>query len=101
MDKPEGTPDDIWEMAEEISMNTANSYIGNTRAVAAAILKAKNDALEEAATLIDEGFYKTRTKPYREDGIPSKNDECLHGKYMYEDCEQCCSQAIRSLKHEG
>lgn len=81
MDKPEGMPDDIWEMAEEISMNTANSYIGNTRAVAAAILKAKNDALEEAARAC-------------EDYEPP----------AYTDVDNACvdlAQAIRNLKHEG
>lgn len=82
MDKPEGTPDDIWEMAEEISMNTANSYIGNTRAVAAAILKAKNDALEEAANLL------------AIDATNATSDDAEIALYK-------AAHAIRNLKHEG
>lgn len=81
MDKPEGMPDDIWDMAEEISMNTANSYIGNTRAVAAALLKAKNDALEDA--------------------LKSVNRWHSSDDYKVRNVVASIAQAIRNLKHEG
>lgn len=58
---------------------------------------AREQALEEAAKLIEEGFEKQVGKAWRNDGKPSKNDECPHGKFMYEDCERCASDAIRAL----
>lgn len=57
-------------------------------------------AFEEAATLIDEGFEKAVGKPWRNDGKSSKNDRCPHDKFMYEDCENCASSAIRALSAE-
>lgn len=34
---------------------------------------------------------------WRKDEAPSKNDKCVHGLPMYEDCVECVSAAIRSL----
>lgn len=53
---------------------------------------ARNVALEEAATLIDEGF---------ERDINRKQDTCAHRKFGWEDCEQCAAAAIRSLKEKA
>lgn len=52
-DRPEDVPQWAWEEAEEISRRTANSYIGNSIAVAHAILKAREEAFEEAALIAD------------------------------------------------
>jgi len=68
--------------------------------LAYAILQARSSAYEECAKLIEEGFEKIVGEPYRDDGIPSKNDKCPHGRYMYEDCEQCCVDAIRSKANQ-
>ena len=57
----------------------------------------ERETLERAAKLIDEGFDKVVGKSFRKDGIASKNDHCLHGRYMYEDCDACCAAAIRAL----
>lgn len=35
-------------------------------------------------------------KPYRTDGTPSKNDQCEHGQWMYEECGQCIEQFARA-----
>lgn len=35
-------------------------------------------------------------KPYRVDGTPSKNDQCEHGQWMYEECWQCIEQFART-----
>lgn len=63
--------------------------------------KARREGMEEAADMIDHGFEKPVGKPYRPDGIRSKHDQCPHGRYMYEDCEDCCSNAIRAKAQEA
>jgi hypothetical protein len=50
------------------------------------------------AKLLEEGFDKPVAEAYRNDGQPSKNDTCPHGRYMYEDCEACAAKAIRGTK---
>lgn len=35
-------------------------------------------------------------KPFRADGVASKNDRCEHGQWMYEDCGQCIEQFARA-----
>ena len=57
------------------------------------LANARNAALEEAAKLIEEGFDRP--------GIAKKQDTCAHGKFGWEDCEQCAVVAIRALKAEG
>lgn len=41
---------------------------------------------------------------YREDKTPSKNDQCIHGLWMYEECGQCieafCRAALSAQKEE-
>lgn len=51
---------------------------------------------ERCAKLLEEGYERTVATPYRNDGVNSKNDQCAHGRYMYEDCEACAASAIRS-----
>lgn len=48
----------------------------------------RNQALEEAAKVIEEGFDR---------GIKRKSDTCAHGKFEWEDCESCAASAIRAL----
>lgn len=48
MNKPDWCDQETWGIASDISMDTANSHIGNTLAVAMAILKARQDALRDA-----------------------------------------------------
>lgn len=55
------------------------------------------ETVEQCAKLIENGYDKPVGKPWRKDGKPSKNDECPHGRYMYEDCEPCAVIAIRAL----
>lgn len=52
---------------------------------------ARNAALEEAATLIEEGFDR---------GIKRIQDTCAHGKFGWEDCEKCAAIAIREMKEK-
>lgn len=55
--------------------------------IARAIMAAKAEEREACALLLDEGFER--------EGVKHKNDECSHGRFGYEDCEQCASAAIR------
>jgi hypothetical protein len=55
------------------------------------------EATLEAAKVIEEGSHKAVGESYRNDGKPSKNDTCPHGRYHYEDCDQCCADAVRAL----
>lgn len=55
------------------------------------------ETMERCAKLIESGYDKPVGKPWRKDGKPSKNDECPHGRYMYEDCEPCAVIALRAL----
>lgn len=64
--------------------------------LANAISKAVEQERESIVNMLEEGYDRVPGKPYRDDGVYSKNDECLHGRYMYQDCEECAIQAIRS-----
>jgi len=35
-------------------------------------------------------------KTYRSDGLESKNDQCIHGQWMYEECGECISAYARA-----
>jgi len=101
MDKPEGIEQRDWDDACE-AMDRAGWYMRSVRVECAkSINQARSQAFEESAKLIEEGFEKVVGEPYRDDGKPSKNDKCPHGRYMYEDCESCCSQAIRQHSQKG
>lgn len=91
-----GTLDEAKSAAQEdFEDNVRECIVGGVD-----VSSVRRQVLEEAATLIDEGFEKQVGKAWRNDGKPSKNDECPHGKFMYEDCEQCASYAIRALSAE-
>lgn len=79
------------EEGDQIAETLAIPYISQ------ALLEAHKAGREEAAKLIEEGYERKVAKPYRDDGVRSKNDQCEHGRYMYEDCEPCAASAIRSL----
>ena len=65
--------------------------------ISQALLEAHKAVCEDAAKLIEEGYERKVARPYRDDGVRSKNDQCEHGRYMYEDCEACAVIAIRSI----
>lgn len=65
------------------------------RIIARALLAERAAQRERDAAMIEEGVERGRAKQ-RRPGVPSKNDECPHGRYMYEDCEPCCAAAIRN-----
>lgn len=57
----------------------------------------REEMREEAAKVLLEGYDRNVAIPYRRDGVASKNDQCAHGHYMYEDCEYCAATAIRNI----
>jgi hypothetical protein len=57
------------------------------------LAEARRKAMEECATLIEEGYDRI--------GIASKRDTCDHAKFGWEDCDQCAAAAIRALDKEG
>ena len=100
--KPADIPQDVWRQARAVFV--AYSKVEGAAALLAiangeydgypmitiaarAILAAKAEEREACALLIDEGFDRV--------GVKSKLDECDHGRFGYEDCEQCASAAIR------
>lgn len=38
---------------------------------------------------LDGNYERPIGKRYRDDGEPSKHDQCVHRRYMWEDCEPC------------
>ena len=38
-------------------------------------------------------------KRYRADGQESKNDQCIHGEWMYDECWGCTSDLARAALH--
>jgi len=61
-----------------------------------AVVEAVLAEREACAALIEEGFERIVGESYADDpNVRSKHDKCPHGRYMYEDCEQCCADAIR------
>ena len=93
--KPEWCTQEVWDKADHLFRCSSADVI------ALALMRAERRGMEKAAGLIDHGFDKLVGEPYRADGTPSKNDKCPHGRYMYEDCEQCCSAAIRAKAQEA
>lgn len=87
-------PEDIMQAANEcvaqFRWNNDNQWhLFVARAILAERAEARRKALDEAATLIDEGFDRP--------GIVSKHDLCDHKKFEWQDCEQCAAAAIRAL----
>lgn len=62
-------------------------------------LRAEVESKNAALRAICEGdIPRPVAKPYRADGTPSKNDQCEHGQWMYEECGQCIEQFARDAQ---
>lgn len=92
MTKMPGFPDDVWQDAEKAMAGTG--WYAKSRILGAA--RAIVSERERCAKLLEEGYDRAVATPYRNDGVRSKNDQCAHGRYMYEDCEPCAAIAIRA-----
>ena len=101
--KPEDIPQEVWERSikltnefeydEALQAHASMSVLGDAAwhdvaVVARAIMAAQKRENEACARLIEEGFDRA--------GIVTKNDQCPHNKYGWEDCEQCAVAAIRN-----
>ena len=96
--KPDDIPEDVWaaavRCAEVVCRNLPEDYGDMTieiRAIARVILAER----ERCAQLIERGVNRVVHQPFWV-GRRSKNDLCPHERYMYEDCERCCADAIRA-----
>ena len=92
----------IPEWADKKAERVLNMFArGDTAAIDRALLHgafaaALCEEREACATLVEEGFDRVVGESYADDpNVRSKHDKCPHGRYMYEDCEQCCADAIR------
>lgn len=105
MSRPDWCDEATWEKAAYMAMgygltDTAQSTLATSiaRAFAAAEQRGAEREREACAKLIEDGYERKVGTPYHGPSIPSKNDKCPHGLYMYEDCEQCAANAIRGRK---
>jgi len=83
-------PDDIVEAAEDAAIaigQTDGDLIEATAIIAQAIHDAVMAERERCARLIEEGY---------ERGIANKRDTSAHGKFEWEDCDECVVAAIRA-----
>lgn len=99
MSKPDDIPQDVLDRAQQLHFDEVWKTAGMpdvTLLIARAMMTERAEAYEDAAKMIEEGFDRVVGEPYADDGSPSKNDKCPHNRYMYEDCETCCVDAIRS-----
>ena len=81
-------PEDIMKAADSASKDYMHNRGQSLRdVIAVAILSER----ERCAKLIEEGFSR---------GIESKTETCAHGKFSWEDCDQCCAIAIRTQKEK-
>lgn len=77
-------PDDIMKAADSASKDYMHNRGQSLRdVIAVAILSER----ERCAKLIEEGFSRR---------IESKTKTCAHRKFSWEDCDQCCANAIRA-----
>lgn len=91
-------PEDISQEVQSEATECARSFLKMSPcypeqfelvdAFALAIMAAEKRENEACARLIEEGFDRA--------GIVTKNDQCPHNKYGWEDCEQCAVVAIRN-----
>lgn len=91
--KPDWCDEKTWETADYLFRCSSADVIA--LALRKAHQRGRREGMEEAADMIDHGFEKPVGKSYHPN-FRSKHDQCPHGLYMYEDCEQCCSAAIRA-----
>lgn len=62
----------------------------------------ENERLRRALRNIANGEFPVAVgKRYRTDGQPSKNDQCVHGQYMYESCDSCIVDYVNSVLGES
>ena len=55
-------------------------------------LRAENERLKEAIRVyLEDDVARPLGSRYRADGVPSKNDRCIHAKAMWEECVICCA----------
>lgn len=87
-----GVPLDLMRVASEL---WDGIFEGDSVADKGVIARALMAERERCARLIEDGFNRSVGKPLRPGGRPSKNDKCPHDRAMFEDCEQCCADAIR------
>lgn len=88
--RPDDIPEAVWNSCWW-------AQAGRVQMVAArAIMSAISDEREAIIKMLEEGYDRVPGVSYRDDGAYSKNDKCLHGHYMWEDCEPCAIAAIRS-----
>lgn len=84
-------PADIMAVAQQVASDVgAGLAIGSAETIACAIL-----AERERILAFEGGYPRPLGKSFRSDGVASKNDKCVHGNWMYEDCEACLFDAIR------
>ncbi len=59
---------------------------------------ARADAYEEALRTIANGDEPRPVgKVWRVDGRSSKNDKCIHDRWMYDDCGECIAEVARRV----
>lgn len=88
---PDGISEIAWAAAVDATMGTmAFGSPRLTETIARAIQAAQKAEREVCALLIEQGFDR--------ENVVRKTDECAHGRFGYEDCEQCAVIAIRSRK---
>lgn len=57
--------------------------------------------LRERVQQIIDGDYKPPVAVrYRVDGKPSKHDQCPHGQFRYQGCEECVCIALKAALEE-
>ena len=69
------------------------------------VLKEAADEIERLRTALryiaEKDFPVVVGEKFRKDMIPSKNDKCIHGLFMYEDCESCISDYATKVLEAG
>ena len=98
MGKPTDIPEDVWKTARAALGHTRDPVTKVPHTLVVNVARALMAERERCAKIIEEGCDRPVGEPFRNDGVPSKNDKCPHGVVMYEDCSACFAAAIRSGK---
>lgn len=68
----------------------------------AALLKCVRSAEKDIEQVVDGDGGFVLGKSWRNDGLQSKNDQCVHGRWRYDDCADCgfaiLNQAISNIR---
>lgn len=59
--------------------------------------KIDKETVERALHIVEADCPRHVGERFRADETPSKNDKCVHGLPMYEDCVECIGAALRSI----